>query len=326
MRRRKFITLLGGTASLPLAVRAQQAAMPVIGYLDNGSLETTRENVAAVHRGLSETGYVEGRNLAVEYRWAEDHLERLPALAADLVRRQVNVIVVTSVPAVFAAKAATDKIPIVFSIGTDPIDSGIVASLNRPSGNLTGVYNLSTEVVAKRLGLLRELVPSAVQLAVLANPTNARGTSIMFGVLEPAARALGIQIQTYDASTRQEIDAAFAAFAHKKPDALFVAPDAFFYTRRVQLAALAARHALPGAYSVRQYVEAGGLMSYGASLLDMRYQVGVYTGRILKGAKPVDLPVQQPTKFELVINAQIARVLGLTVPPTLLAIADEVIE
>jgi putative ABC transport system substrate-binding protein len=326
MRRREFITLIGGAAAWPLAARAQQPTIPVVGYLDNGSLEATRENVEAVHRGLSETGYVEGRNLAVEYRWAQDHLERLPALAADLVRRQVNVIVVASVPAVFAAKAATDKIPIVFSIGTDPIDSGLVASLNRPRGNLTGVYNLNTEVVAKRLGLLRELVPSAVRLAVLANPTNARGRSTMFGVLEPAARALGIQIQTYDASTRQEIDAAFAAFVRNKPDALFVAPDAFFYTRRVQLAALAARHALPGAYSVRQYVEAGGLMSYGASLLDMRYQVGVYTGRILKGAKPVDLPVQQPTKFELVINAQIARVLGLTVPPTLLAIADQVIE
>jgi ABC-type uncharacterized transport system substrate-binding protein len=326
IKRREFITLLGGAAAWPIAARAQQPAIPVIGYLDNGSLETTRELVADVHRGLSETGYVEGRNLAVEYRWAEDHLDRLPALAADLVRRQVGVIVVVTTTAAFAAKAATDKIPIVFSMGADPVDSGLVASLNRPSGNMTGVYDLNTEVVAKRLGLLRELVPSAVRVAVLANPRNVRGTSTMLGVLEPAARALGIQIQIYNASTRQEIDAAFAAFARNKADALFVAPDAFFNTRRVQLAALAARYVLPTAYSVRQYVEAGGLMSYGTSLRDMRHQVGVYTGRILKGAKPIDLPVLQPTKFELVINAQIARILNLTIPPTLLALADEVIE
>ena len=211
-------------------------------------------------------------------------------------------------------------------MGTDPIDSGLVASLNRPSGNLTGVYNLNTEVVAKRLGLLRELIPSAVRVAVLANPSNVRGTSTMLGVLEPAARALGIQIQIYNASTRQDIDATFAAFGRNKPDALFVAPEQLFNTRRVQLAALAARYVLPTAYSERRYVEAGGLMSYGASLRDNYHQVGVYAGRILNGAKPVDLPVLQPTKFELVINAQIARILDLTVPPTLLALADEVIE
>jgi len=326
VRRREFIAALGGAAVWPLAARAQQPTIPVIGYLDNGSRETTRELVAAVHRGLSETGYVEGRNLAVEYRWAEGHFERLPALATDLVRRQVGVIVVVTTTAAFAAKAATDKIPIVFSMGADPINSGLVASLNRPSGNITGVYNLNTEVVAKRLGLLRELAPSAVRVAVLANPINVRGTSTMLAVLEPAARALGIQVQVYNASTRQEIDAAFATFARRKPDALFVAPDELFYTRRVQLVALAARYVLPTAYSRREYVEAGGLMSYGASLRDTYHQVGVYTGRILKGAKPVDLPVLQPTKFELVINAQIARVLDLTVPPTLLAIADEVIE
>ena len=326
LRRREFIAGLGGAAAWPLAARAQQRAMPVVGMLNPQSPGTIPEYFDAFRKGLGESGYVEGQNVAIEYRSAEGRFDRLPNLANDLVRHNVSVIVAPANASALAAKAATSVIPIVFGVGDDPVKLGLVASLARPGGNATGINFFLNEVVAKRLGLLRELVPSAVRVAVLANPTNVASRSSTLGALEPAARALGIQIPIYNASTSQEIDAAFAASVREKPDALFVAPDAFFGTRRVQLAALAARHALPTAHSGRQYVEAGGLMSYGTSTLDMYHQVGVYTGRILKGAKPVDLPVLQSTKFELVINAQIARILGLTVPPSLYAIADEVIE
>ena len=313
MRRREFITVLGGAAAWPTAARAQQSAIPVIGMLNPQSPGLVPQFVDAFRRGLAETGHVEGQNL-----------DRFPELAADLVRRKVSVIAAPANAPALAAKEATSTI--VFGVGEDPVKLGLVTSLARPGGNATGFNFFPVEVVAKRLGLLRELVPTAVRVAVLANPADAAITSSTLRAVELAARALGMQVQIYNASTSQEIDAAFEALVREQPDALFVAPDPFFQTRRVQFAALAARHALPAVYSVRQYVEAGGLMSYGTSIVDMYRHVGLYTGRILKGAKPPDLPVVQSTKFELVINAQIARVLGLTVPPTLLARADEVIE
>jgi putative ABC transport system substrate-binding protein len=326
MTRREFITLLGSAAvAWPLAAGAQQSAMPVVGFLNPQLPGSVPHFVDAFRRGLAETGYVESQNVAIEYRWAEDRFDRLPELAADLVRHKVSVIAAPANGSALAAKAATSAIPIVFGVGEDPVKLGLVASLSRPGGNATGINFFTGEVVAKRLGLLRELVPTAVRVAVLANPANV-ATSSALRAVEPAARALGMEVQIYNASTWQEIDAAFAVLVREQADALFVAPDPFFQTRRVQLAALAARHALPAAYSVRQYVEAGGLMSYGTSLVDMYRQVGVYAGRILKGAKPADLPVVQSTKFELVINAQIARMLGLTIPPGVLAISDEVIE
>jgi ABC-type uncharacterized transport system substrate-binding protein len=325
IRRREFITMLGGAAAWPIAARAQQPAMPVIGMLNPQSAGSIPHFIDAFRAGLAETGYVEGQNVAIEHRWAEDRFDRLPELADDLVRRKVNVIAAPANNPARAAKAATSAIPIVFGVGEDPVKLGLVASLARPGGNATGIAFFTVEVVAKRLGLLRELVPTAVRLAVLANPTNVSSTSALTAV-EPSARDLGMHTQVYNASTSQEIDTAFAALAREQSDALFVAPDPFFQTRRVQLAAQTARHAIPAAYSARPYVEAGGLMSYGTSLVDMYRQVGIYSGRILKGAKPAELPVVQPTKFELVINAQIARILGLEVPPTLLARADEVIE
>jgi putative tryptophan/tyrosine transport system substrate-binding protein len=327
MRRREFITLLGGAAvARPLAARAQQPAIPIVGMLNPQSPGLVPQFLDAFHRGLAEAGYIEGQNVAIEYRWAEGRFDRFPELAADLVRRKVSVIAAPANAAALTAQAATSAIPIVFGVGEDPVKLGLVASLARPDGNATGINFFPAEVIAKRLGLLRELVPAAVRIGVLANPGNEAITSSTLKAMEPAARTLGIQVQIHYASTIQEIDAVFAALAREQPDALFVAPDPFFQTRRFQLAALAARHALPAAYAVRQYVEAGGLMSYGTSLLDMYRQVGIYTGRILKGAKPADLPVVQSTKFELVINAQIAGMLGLTVPPSLLATADEVIE
>src|SRR5215470_12205918 len=325
MRRREFITVLGGAAAWPLAASAQPSAMPLIGFLDIRSPDTLIEDrLRAFRQGLKDTGYVERENVAIEYRWAENQVDRLPELAAELVRRQVAVFVTSGGPiAVFAAKAATTTIPIVFLINDDPVKLGLVASLARPGGNLTGVNIFTLELVAKRLELLRELVPAAARMAMLVSAGSAETT---VRDAEPAARALGLQIQFFNVSTIREIDAAFATFARERPDALFVAGDPFLAGRRVQLAQLAAFHRLPATYAARDYAEAGGLMSYGPNIKDGFRQIGVYTGRILKGAKPVDLPVVQPNKFELVINAGTARMLGLAVPPTLLATADEVIE
>jgi putative tryptophan/tyrosine transport system substrate-binding protein len=326
VQRRQFITLLGGAmAAWPLAARAQQPAMPVIGFLSSLSLAPSAHLIAAFRRGIAETGFVEGQNLAIEYRWADGRLVQLADLAADLVRRRVSVIAAPGVGAL-AAKATTQTVPIVFGVSEDPVKLGLVASLARPGGNLTGINFFVAELVAKRLGLLRELVPAASRVAVLVNPANVQTASATLSEAEPAARALGLQIQVFTASSNREIDTAYAALARERPDALFVAPDALFVNRRVQLIALAARHALPATYAVREYVEAGGLMSYGTSVADMYRQIGVYTGRVLKGAKPADLPVMQATKFELVINLQTARLLEIEVPPTLLARADEVIE
>jgi ABC-type uncharacterized transport system substrate-binding protein len=331
MNRRTFMVLVGGAAASqvarPLTARAQQPGMPVIGFLNPTSPETQPDRLRAFRQGLKETGHVEGENVAVEYRWAENQFDRLPALAADLVRRQVAVIVATggSVPAL-AAKAATATIPIVFTVPEDPVRLGLVASLARPGGNATGINFFSIEVAAKRLELLRELVPAATRVAVLVNPADPTNAETMLRDVEAATRAMGLQIQIVNANTSREIDAAFAAFGRERPDMLFVSGGPFLLSRRVQLALLAARQAVPASYGSREYAEIGGLMSYGASLTDAFRQVGIYAGRILKGAKPTDLPVMQSTRFELVINLQAARVLGLDVPAQLLARADEVIE
>jgi putative tryptophan/tyrosine transport system substrate-binding protein len=330
MRRRAFIAMLGGAAvAWPLAARAQQSGpMPVIGFLGATSFDGNAERLRAFRQSLKEIGYVEGENVAIEYRWAEGQYDRLPALAGELVRRQVAVIASAEGPATaFAAKAASTTIPIVFSVSDDPVRLGLVASLARPGGNLTGINFLSTELAAKRLELLRELVPAATRVAVLVNPADATNTETILRDVEPAARALGWQIQVLNASTSREIDAAFATFVRAPADALFVGSSPFYGTsRRIQLVQLAARHAVPAVYVGRQYVEVGGLMSYGANLTDAWRQLGTYVGRILKGASPADLPVIQSSKFELVINHQTARMLGLTVPDKLLVAADEVIE
>jgi putative tryptophan/tyrosine transport system substrate-binding protein len=327
MRRREFITLLGGAAAWPLAARAQQSALPVVGFLHAGSPESSTHRVAAFRRGLNETGYFEGQNVAVEYRWAEGRYDRFSELAAELVRRQVSVIVTPGNPvAANAAKAATSAIPIVFAVGGDPVKLGLVASLARPGGNVTGVNFFVTELTAKRLGLLRELLPTAARVAVLVNPANPPTAESTARDVQAAAGGIGLQIHILNASTIREIDAAYASLVRERADALLIAGDGFFNSRRVQLAMLAVRHAVPAAYSTREYAEAGGLMSYGTSLADTDRQVGIYAGRILRGTKPADLPVVQASKFELVINLQAARMLGLEVPPTLLARADEVIE
>jgi ABC-type uncharacterized transport system substrate-binding protein len=325
MRRRDFITFIGGAAiAWPLAARAQQPAMPVIGFIDAGSAAQRTMQVAAFRKGLAEAGYEEGRNVALEFRWAEGQYGRFGELAADLVRRRVNVIVtLASATAALAAKAATNTIPIVFGSGGDPVKEGLVASLSRPGGNVTGVNFFTVELVAKRMQLLRDLELSAKRVAVLVNPTDPEGYQT---VRDIEAAADGQQILVHGVSTGRDIDAAFASMAHEKADALLVGPGTFFNTRRVQLAVLAARYRLPAIYPVRAYPEAGGLMSYGSDIFDAFRQVGVYTGRILKGAKPTDLPVMQSTKFELVINLNTSRALGLEIPPTLLARADEVIE
>jgi putative tryptophan/tyrosine transport system substrate-binding protein len=328
MRRRKFIALLGGAAAWPLAARAQQPAMPVIGFLDPRSPHyILSDQPRAFRQGLKDTGYVEGENVTIEYGWAENQFDRLPALAAELVRRQVAVIATNGGAAVaFAAKAATTTIPVVFNVGEDPVRLGLVASLARPGGNLTGVNFLIGELTAKRLGLLRELVPGAARIAVLVNPANTTNAETTLRDVEPAAHAMGLQIQILKASTSSEIEAAFATFVRERPDALFVGNDVFLSSRSVQLAHLATLHKIPATYALREIAEVGGLMSYGVNITEALRQVGVYTGRILKGAKPADLPVVQSSKFELVINAMTARMLGLTVPPSLLSVADEVIE
>jgi putative tryptophan/tyrosine transport system substrate-binding protein len=327
VRRRDFITLLGGTASAwPLAARAQQSAMPVVGFLASQLPDAITDRLRGFRQGLKDTGYVEGENVAIVYRFAENQDDRLPTLAAELVSRRVAVIATGSPPPTFAAKAPTTTIPIVFLVGDDPARLGLVTNLSRPGGNITGTNILTSELAAKRLELLRELVPQAARVAVLVNPANVAATETQLKDVGAAARAIGLQIQIHNANTSAEIDAAFETMSRERPDAVFVTTSAFFNGRRVQLAQLAAFHRLPASYGLRDYVEAGGLMSYGTNIVDGWHQVGIYTGRILKGATPADLPVIQSTKFELVINAQTARMLGLTVPDKLLAAADEVIE
>ena len=330
IQRRKFLaTLLGGAAAAwPLAARAQQPRpMPVIGVLTSRVSGDAPQLLAAFRQGLKDTGFVEGQNVRIEYRWAENQMDRLSGLASELVRHQVAVIVASGgPPSVLAAKAATTSIPIVFGIGQDPVRLGLVASLARPGGNLTGVSFFNTELTGKRLAFLRELVPAAERVAVLINPASAANTETMLRDIDAAARALGLQIQMFNASTSREIDAAFATLVRARPDALLVGSDSFFTSRRIQLVNLAARHALPATFAQREFADVGGLMSYGTNLADVFRQVGVYTGRILKGGKPVDLPVMQSSKFELVINHQTARLLDIAVPSSLLATADEVIE
>jgi len=327
MRRREFIALLSSSAAAwPLAARAQQSAVPVIGVVNAGSLEASASRVAAFRKGLSETGYVEGQNVAVEYHWFSGQYDRLPMLMADLVGRRVAVIAALVSAGALAAKAATTTIPIVFVVSENPVSLGLVASLARPGGNMTGINIFFHELVAKRLGLLHDLVPKAVRVAVLVNPANTVSAEATLREIPDAARRLGLQIQVIKATTSREIDAAFATLVRDRADALFVAPDGFFISRRVQLATLAARHAIAATYHSREVVEVGGLMSYGTHIVDMYRQAGVYTGQILKGAKPGDLPVLQSTKFEFVINLQTARALGLDVPLHLQQLADEVIE
>jgi len=328
MRRRDFITLLGGTAAAwPLAASAQQPAMPVVAFVNAGSADSTAGGVAAFRKGLGETGYVEGQNVTVEYHHLEGQYDRMPALMVDLVRRRVAVIATPgNTPSTIAAKAATATIPIVFSVGQDPVKLGLVASLARPGGNATGFNVLNVEAATKRLGLLHELVPKAVRVAVLVNPANATIEETILREVQDAARTIGLQIHVLNASTIGEIDAAFATIARERLDALFVAGDAFFVSRRVQFATLATHNRIPAAYTSRDIVAAGGLMSYSTDPTAAHHQVGVYSGSILKGARPADLPVVQSTKFEFVINLLTAKVLGIEVPPGLLARADEVIE
>ena len=326
MRRRKFVALFGSVvAAWPFAARAQQKAMPVIGVLNTGSLSPSSPFMDAFRQGLSEAGYVEGQNLAIEYRWAEGHYDQLPALAADLVDRKVDLIMASSPPSALAAKSATSTIPIVFRSGADPVGDGLIASLAHPGGNLTGVSFIADELTAKRLALLSELVPRAGVIALLMNPNNATAERVIRDVQE-AARTNGLQLHVLKASSEREIDSAFASLVQLHVDALVVGADPFLSTRREQLVTLASRRAVPAIYAWREFAAIGGLISYGSSLTAAFRLVGAYAGKILKGTKPADLPVEQPTKYELVINLKTAKALGITVPPTLLASADEVIE
>jgi putative ABC transport system substrate-binding protein len=326
MRRREFISGIGAAAAWPLAAQAQREPMPVVGFLGSGSAGTSAVYTAAFRSGLGEVGYVEGQGVSVEYRWPDGDYNRLPALAADLVGREANVIVTGGgTPAAHAAQAATSTIPIVFVGVTDPVKAGFVTNLARPDGNLTGFSDISNELTAKRLELISELVPGITNVAFLVNPNNS-ALEPLIELVEAAARAKSVQLAILKASTNEEIDAAFTVFRQHLADALVVASDPFFGSRREQLIALASNHAMPAIYSVREYVTAGGLMSYGTSIPALYRELGIYCGRILNGEKPADLPIQQPTKFELVINKKVAKTLGLTVPPTLMARAPEIIE
>jgi putative ABC transport system substrate-binding protein len=326
MHRRRFIALLGGAIALPLAGAAQQKAMPVIGFLSTGSPESDDFRLIAFRQGLNETGYVEGQNVAIEYRWAPGQYDQLPALAAGLVRRQVTVIAAVGIPPTFAAKAATSTIPIAFLVGVDPVEFDLIGSLKRPGGNLTGIAILTAELAGKRLELLHELVPTAAVIALLVNPTNHAATESETRHLQDAVRSLGLQLHILPASTASEIDRAFETLVGLRAGGLVVSADPLFTNQRAQIVALAARHAVPAIYIWREFVAAGGLMSYGTDLTGSYRQAGIYTGKILKGAKPADLPVQQVVKVELVINLKTAETLGLTIPLSLSGRADEVIE
>ena len=326
MRRREFITLLGGAAAWPLAARAQQQGMPVIGFLDSKSPDDSAHMVAAFRRGLNESTFIEGQNVTIEFRWAQNQYDQLPVLAADLVRRRVDVIAATGGPAALAAKAASATIPIVFRLAADPIAAGLVASLSRPGGNITGVTSLNLEVGPKRLEFLHELVPSAAIMAALVNPTNPSNAEILSRDLQATARLLGLQLHLLHASSDADIDAVFTTLTELRAGGLVIGTDAFFSSSERKLAALALRYRIPTIYQWREFVAAGGLMSYGGSFADSYRLAGVYTGRILKGEKPADLPVQQATKLELFINLKTAKALAIDVPPTLLALADEVID
>jgi len=325
MKRRELITLLGGAVAWPLAARAQQTAMPVIGFLNGTSLQGYGRFLLAFRQGLSETGYTEGRNVTIEYRWGEGKYERLPTMAADLVRRRVDVIAATTTPANVIAKAATTTIPIVFTTSSDPVKLGLVASLSHPGGNVTGAVTLNVEVGPKRLELLHSMAPTVGIIGVLINPDRP-GAAGQLRALQEAAHALGREIRIFRADTESDIDATFTQLAEQRAKALFVNTDSFFFSQRDRLIRLAVRHAIPTIFDRREFVEAGGLMSYGGSATDIYHLAGIYTGRILKGDKPADLPVQQSTKLELMINLKTAKALGLAMPPTLLASADEVIE
>jgi putative tryptophan/tyrosine transport system substrate-binding protein len=326
MRRREFITLTCGAVAWPLAARAQQAAMPVIGFMNVGTPKEDEHTRAAFQQGVNETGYIEGRNVTIEYHWAEGHADRLPGLAADLVRRRVSVIAATGTRAALAAKDATATIPIVFETAGDPIELGLVANLNRPGGNITGMTQLSSELVAKRLGMLHDLIPSATTIGLLVNPSDPRAET-QTREMQEAAQALGLQIHVLNASTEGEINTAFAILSQLRLGALLVGTSSLFSSKaREQLVTLAARQGVPAIYQYREYAAVGGLISYGTSLTDAYRQAGIYAGRILKGEKPADLPVLRPTKFELVINLKTAKALGLTIPPGVFSIADEVIE